>query len=136
MSEIFKDGIPYTIERTEDLEPFWKAMQEEELKTTQCVACEFIHFPPVVTLCTRCYGKEHRWIVLDKRGVVESHTLVHLPPFGFSSKYHLVVVRLDNSEVVMIGRYLGDQPAIAVKVELKFEYIEGIGLFVFYPLNE
>jgi uncharacterized OB-fold protein len=118
------EKMPYYIETSSKLKPYWDGLNAGEFKTTRCKKCEDIHFPPR-TLCSKCYSTDLEWINLPLAGVLESFTLVSIPPPGFSGAYYLAEVRVDVLNKPILGRLYNDnEPKIGDKVILSFEDID------------
>lgn len=132
-SKVLKEGLPYKIEHSEKSNPFWSGLNEGKLRTTECVKCQSIHFPPSPILCPHCFGTTMKWIELPLEGTVITYTLVTAPPIGFSGNYFLASVQVDKLGKQILGRFDGDKINIGDRVKIDFEQIGEQALLVFKP---
>ncbi|MHA2091806.1 MAG: Zn-ribbon domain-containing OB-fold protein [Candidatus Kariarchaeaceae archaeon] len=128
---VLSEGIPYIVEKSVSMNPYWEGLNNGELKSTQCDKCQTIHYPPSPKLCTSCFGFSMSWINLPLEGTVLSHTKVLAPPEGFSGTYLLVTARLDKLDKTIIGRFSGDQIAVDDRVRIGFERVGDQSVLVF-----
>jgi uncharacterized OB-fold protein len=128
---ILKDGIPYLVEKSQSMLPFWDGLNSGELKTTICEKCSTIHFPPSPTLCPVCFGLKMNWMSLPLEGIISTWTNVLAPPEGFSGSYILASVIVDKLEKPILGRYQGENPNIGDRVKIAFEKVGDQSVVVF-----
>ncbi len=123
--------LPYKIEKGTKIQKFWDELNNDNLMTTKCKNCSELHFPPR-TLCPKCYSTKTEWVQLGLSGKVESFTYVRTPPLGFENPFYLLVVRLEDLDKPITGRYVGDKDIyIGKKVVVAFEQIEKQNFLVF-----
>ena len=130
MSEVLRE-IPYKIEKSEGMNPFWEGLNNNELKTTECTKCSSLHYPPSPVLCPKCFGTEMIWKTLPSTGTVTTFTHVTAPPAGFHKPYFLASVKIDELDKSILGRIYGDNITIGDRVKLLFEKIGDQSVFVF-----
>ncbi|MHA2249343.1 MAG: Zn-ribbon domain-containing OB-fold protein [Candidatus Kariarchaeaceae archaeon] len=128
---IFKDGLPYLVEKSISMSPFWEGLNSKELKSTKCTKCNTIHFPPSPKLCPICFNFSMEWINLPLEGTISTWTNVLAPPEGFLSSYYLISVIIDTLGKPILGRYLGEKPKIGDRVLLDFEDVSGQSVWIF-----
>lgn len=132
MSEpILKDGIPYHIDKSETMKPFWEGLNENKFMTTTCEKCSTIHFPPTPQLCTNCFGTKINWIELPLSGTISTWTKVTVPPEGFFGEYFLASVIVDKLDKAILGRFVDENPKIGDRVEITFENVIDQNLLIF-----
>ena len=77
--------------------PFWDALAEGRLQTTQCEACGKFSFPPK-PFCPHCWHKQVRWAPLAGSGRLYAATTIHAAPTIFRDDipYSVGIVDLDE----------------------------------------
>ena len=116
--------------------PFWDALSDGRLISTQCRQCGRVSFPPK-PLCRSCWSEEIDWIDLPPDGALYSLTRVHVVPRAFVSDalYDIGIVDLPNgvrlmcrlldvgpdtqvgAAVRMVSAIYDDGPLFAARVE-------------------
>ena len=81
---------------TEFTQPFWEALADGRLQTTQCVACGERSFPPK-PICPHCWLGDVRWTLIAPDGRLYSWTRIHAGPEMFAAElpYEVGIVDLD-----------------------------------------
>ena len=128
---VLKNGLPYYVEKSESMKPYWEGLNKDKFMTTQCNSCHTIHFPPTPKLCPKCFGMEMSWVELPLTGTVESHTLVNAPPEGFIGSYYLASVIVDKLDKMILGRFIGDSIEIGDRVKINFEHLPDQSIIIF-----
>jgi uncharacterized OB-fold protein len=128
---LLKDGIPYHIEKSTTMKPYWDGLNENKLMTTSCEKCGVIHFPPTPQLCTNCFGTKIKWKALPLSGTISTWTRVTAPPEGFFGEYNLASVIVDELDKAILGRFVGQDPAIGKRVKITFELINDQHILIF-----
>ena len=105
---------------------FWKGTTEHRLMIQACGACGQTAWPPE-EICGRCHSTDRTWLESVGTGKIFSWTRiwhpVH-PALASRGPYLVVVVKLDDYQLLMIGNLLGppDQHIeIGEAVEVVFE---------------
>jgi uncharacterized OB-fold protein len=77
---------------------YWREIpQRYRYEAATCAACGTIHFPPRV-VCSGCRGTVFTKTTLAPEGVVETFTIIRVPPAGFGAEapYAVGIIRLDD----------------------------------------
>lgn len=90
------DPYPLQMPEWNALAPFYAALAEGRLTTTQCVKCEVVHFPPRIGFCPACAsGEDARWIELPSEGRVVGFSIQEAGvPLGFQPPLIFAVVEV------------------------------------------
>lgn len=131
MPDSVLSALPYNVEKSELMMPFWEGLNSKKFKTTKCEKCATIHFPPSPTLCPHCFGMSMRWIELPLSGKVQTFTHVTAPPEGFTGDYVLASVIVDELNKPILARFVGDGLQIDDIVSIDFEDVAGQSLIIF-----
>ncbi len=132
MSEpLLKNGLPYLIEKSVTMKPYWDGLNDKKFMTTICEKCSTIHFPPTPQLCTNCFGTKINWVELPLLGTISTYTKVTAPPEGFYGEYILASVIVDKLGKAILGRFIEDNPKIGDRVEISFEKVQDQNLLIF-----
>jgi len=134
-NELFQAGIPYTIEKSKNMEPYWDALKSGKFQTTECTKCDEIHYPPSPIMCPKCYNTVMNWTEIPLEGSIITYTFVTSPPEGFFTHYSLVSVMMDKLEKPILGRFIGDKIDIGNRVKIEFHTIDDTILMVFTNIN-
>ncbi|NHJ31725.1 MAG: hypothetical protein FK732_02575 [Asgard group archaeon] len=128
---IFKNGLPYLVEKSTSMTPFWEGLNNKEIKTTKCSKCSTVHFPPSPKLCPICFNFNMEWISLPLDGTISTWTNILAPPEGFTGPYYLISVVIDTLGKAILGRYIGNEPKIGDRVSADFEDVDGQSIWIF-----
>jgi len=92
-----KAELAYPPRTTAFTEPFWHGLDEGILRTTRCLSCSHMTFPPK-PVCPECWKSELEWVDLSGRGSLYSFTEVSAAPATFADEapYVLCLVDLDE----------------------------------------
>ena len=131
MNNPLMNELPYKIEKSKAMTPFWEGLNENLFRTTKCKKCSTLHYPPSPILCTNCFGTEMEWIDLPLSGVISTWTYVTAPPSGFNQNYILASVVIDILDKPVLGRYIGENPEIGDRVIISFEKIGDQSFIIF-----
>ena len=77
---------------------YWREIpQRYRYEAAKCAACGKIHFPPRL-VCSGCRGTAFTRTTLAPEGVVETFTIIRVPPTGFGAEtpYAVGIVKLDD----------------------------------------
>jgi len=77
---------------------YWREIpQRYRYEAAKCAACGKIHFPPRL-VCSGCRGTAFTRATLAPEGVVETFTIIRVPPTGFGAEtpYAVGIVKLDD----------------------------------------
>ena len=106
--------------------PFWEAARDRRLLVQSCGACGKAQWPPE-EICSQCHAVDRQWVEASGRATVFSWTrcwyAVH-PSLQARLPYIVVVVKLDDFPVIMIGNLLGEAGQvveIGMPAEVVFE---------------
>ncbi|MDQ7008492.1 MAG: Zn-ribbon domain-containing OB-fold protein [Acidobacteriota bacterium] len=71
--------------------------QRYRYEAAKCSGCGKVFFPPRV-ICDKCRGREFETQVLAGSGEIETYTVIHIAPSGFTDEapYAVAVIRLDD----------------------------------------
>lgn len=108
---------PYPPRLTRFNQPFWRALQDGEFKTTRCAKCSESTFPPK-PICPRCWCIDMEWVDLSPDGEIYSCTTIHAAPaiFEADAPYAVAIIDLDQG-VRLASRILNkpDKPAVGLR---------------------
>jgi hypothetical protein len=77
---------------------YWREIpQRYRYEAAKCAACGKVHFPPRL-VCSACRGTTFTKTTLAPEGVVETFTIIRVPPSGFGAEapYAVGIIRLDD----------------------------------------
>jgi uncharacterized OB-fold protein len=77
---------------------YWREIpQRYRYEAAKCAACGKIHFPPRL-VCSGCRGTTFTRTTLAPEGVVDTFTIIRVPPTGFGAEapYAVGIVKLDD----------------------------------------
>lgn len=125
--------LPYVPRVTAFTKPFWDGLDEGVLRTSRCVRCGHMTFPPK-PVCPECWGREVEWVDLSGRGTLYSFTEVSAAPamFADGAPYVLCLVDLDEG-VRCLSRVLASWNELApdMRVRMVVRDSEPVRLFDF-----
>lgn len=127
--------LVYPPRLTASTEPFWTGLVEGEFRTTQCLDCRHMTFPPK-PICPTCWSRDIEWVVLSGRGTLASFTEVSAAPKVFVSETPYVLALVDLEEGVrVLSRILApyDGLQVDIPVHLKIRPAQPLYLFDFVP---
>ncbi len=133
IQDITASTLPYPPRVTPFTKPFWEGLDRGVLRTTQCVDCSRITFPPK-PLCPECWRSNIEWIDLSGRGTLYSYTEVSAAPATFANEAPYVLCLVDLEEGVRcLSRILAPWSAIRpdMRVTMKVRHTEPVRLFDF-----
>jgi len=61
---------------TDEVEPFWEAAKDHELRMQKCGDCGYVRWVPS-PVCPECWSKEYTWTELSGKGEVNSWVVFH-----------------------------------------------------------
>ena len=95
------DTLAYPPRVTAFTATFWDGLREGKFRTTRCLRCRHITFPPK-PVCPECWSDDLEWIDLSGRGILRSYTEVSAAPaiFAAEAPYVLCLVDLDEGSAV------------------------------------
>ena len=117
------DTLAYPPRVTAFTATFWEGLREGRFRTTRCLRCLHVTFPPK-PVCPECWGDQLEWIDLSGRGVLRSYTEVSAAPAMFAAEvpYILCLVDLDEG-IRCLSRVLADwddlTPDLRVRVKVR-----------------
>ncbi len=118
-------GLPAPEVTTLD-RPYWEAARDGRLVVQVCGTCAKPQWPPE-EICSSCHSVEREWADANGKGIIFSWTriwhAVH-PALTEHGPYLVVVVKLDDYPLLMIGNLLGEPHQlvdIGMPVEVVFE---------------
>jgi uncharacterized OB-fold protein len=121
---------------TELSRPYWEAALQGQLVLQRCASCAKLrHYPRLI--CDRCWSDQVQWERSAARGEIHSWTVAHYayhPAFADELPYVLVTVQLEEG-VRALGRFLDREPQIGLRVQGRFEVIDGRADLVFETLR-
>jgi len=110
---------------------YWREIpQRYRYEAAKCDACGKIHFPPRM-VCSRCRGTTFTKTTLAPEGVVETFTIIRVPPTGFVTEapYAVGIVKLDDG--VKVTAQIVDAPLdelhIGQRVRVEFRRVQKEG---------
>lgn len=102
-------------------QPFWNALAEGRLITTQCCSCGKLTFP-AKPICPHCWSAKVEWSDLRGSGTLYSWTRIHAAPAVFAPEapYEVGIVDLDQGVrlACRLVTNLSVGPAVGAKVEI------------------
>jgi uncharacterized protein len=88
------DPVPMQGKDYNKLYPFYEALKEGRLTTTQCSACQKIAWPPRQT-CPACWSADMAWVDLPNNGTIISYTVQEAGfPVGYSGPLIFALVKV------------------------------------------
>ena len=116
---------------------FFEGTAQGELRVLHCLACE-TKFRFAHPLCPNCWSDDYEYQVCSGRGVVDTFTVMHMPPyeaFAGDVPYVIALVMLEEG-VRMMANIIG-MPAkdvvIDMPVEVFFEQRGNVAVPQFRP---
>ena len=106
-----------------DMAPFFEAARRRALVVQQCERCGTLRFP-ARAICSRCLGRDARWVPVSGRGAIFSFAVMHQamhPGFAAELPYPVVVVQLDEGPRLLSN--LVDCPLPEVRIGLPVEVV-------------
>ena len=78
--------------------------KEGKILAHQCTNCKDLHLATVY-FCSKCGKRGFEDVVLDGHGIIETYTIMTVPPAGFEkySHYAWAVMNIDNSDLRISG---------------------------------
>ena len=65
---------------------YWREIpQRYRYEAAKCTGCDKVHFPPRL-VCSGCQGRKFEKTTLARTGSVETFTVIHVAPSGFSDE--------------------------------------------------
>ncbi len=100
--------------------------QRYRYQAARCSGCGKVFFPPRV-VCDKCRGRSFETQVLAGSGVIETYTVIHIAPSGFTDEapYAVGVIRLDDG-VRITGQIVDCKPeelAVGARVRREFRKV-------------
>jgi uncharacterized OB-fold protein len=119
-----------------DTKGFWDAAREGRLVFQYDPQKGVYQHPPRPWM--KGCGFDWEWKEVPKTGTVYSFTVVHPPAHpAFGAPYPVVLVQIDEANVRIAGGIREVEPedlAIGMRVEVRFEIAEGVGIPYFVPI--
>ncbi len=111
--------LHYTYEPGRLLSGFLRALGQHRVEGGRCPRCAAVYVPPRPR-CPACGGGPMTPVPVADRGVVVSHVVVHVPPYGSSASvpFAWAYIRLDGTDVTF-PHLLGDVPLGQVHAGLR-----------------
>lgn len=126
---------------SEEAEPYWNGLRNEELLVQRCKACDRAFFPPRL-VCPYCSSTNIDWFAASGGGEVYTYTILEWPPRGeWSDKtpYNNALIHLDEG-AYLFSRVVdcpNEEIHIGMDVEIGFDHVtETVTLPVFRPVGE
>ncbi|WP_410767482.1 Zn-ribbon domain-containing OB-fold protein [Haloferax sp. DFSO60] len=128
-------GLPRLLDfyelQTEDhtgIAEFYTNLREGQLTTTQCTACEELHFPPRI-VCPSCHSDSLEYVELPDTGELFAFSTVRAgAPLGMEDEVPFVTGIVDLGDVKLSSRIDNttyEELAIGDSVELSIVEIDG-----------
>ena len=97
--------------------------QRYRLEAGKCKVCGAIFFPPRL-VCRECGSREFETIKLSGEGVIETFTIIRVPPTQFSDEAPYAVGIVKMAEGVKITTQIVDYPLDQIKTgqRVRFEF--------------
>jgi len=116
--------------------PFWDGCRQGELRVQRCPSCGHHQFYPR-RHCLQCGRAGPDWVASGGRGVVVTHTQVHVPldeSWAAEVPYWVALVRLEEGPTLMTNLVDTDQARVGMAVTVQFRTrADGTTLPVFAP---
>lgn len=116
--------------------PFWDGCRQGELRVQCCPGCGHHQFYPR-RHCLRCGRGDPDWVATQGRGVVVTHTRVHVPldeSWAAEAPYWVALVRLEEGPTLMTNLVDTDDARLGMAVTVQFRTrADGMTLPVFAP---
>lgn len=106
--------------------PFWRSVEEGEMKLPYCPGCERFFFYPR-PFCPNCWSEDVEWRPVSGEGTVWSFSVVHFPFFRGEWKERLpyVVALIELEEGVRMLSNVVECPVEEVRVGLPVKVLYG-----------
>ncbi len=111
----------------------WRLGRERyALIGAKCLSCGVVYFPPV-GVCKGCGDASFKKEFVSNRGVIESFTVLHAAPVGFTAPYTVGLIRLDSGQLIS-AQVVGVGIDIGMKVNAVFRrlWVDGQGGLIHY----
>ncbi len=97
--------------------------QRYRYEAARCTRCGKIHFPPRL-VCSSCRSREFVKTTLAPEGTLETFTVIHVAPSGFTDQtpYAVGVIKLDDGVKVTAQVVDCDPEKLAIGDRLKIEF--------------
>jgi len=106
------------------IESFYKFVGEGKLMAAKCNKCGMVMLPPR-PVCSKCLGKDLRWVGLKGRGKLMTYTVIHvsLKHFEALAPYPIGIVKLEDGPQLlgMIRDVEQDKLKIGMNLTVEFE---------------
>jgi uncharacterized OB-fold protein len=117
---------------------YWREIpQRYRYEAAKCAGCGKVFFPPRL-VCNSCRGREFTKVTLAQTGTVETFTVIHVAPSGFSDQtpYAVGIIKLDDG-VKLTAQIVDaelDKLSIGDRVRLEFRRMnqDGESGIIFY----
>ena len=111
---------------TETSAPFWRSVEEKEMKLPYCAACKHFFFYPR-PFCPDCWSEDVGWRPVSGKGTVWSFSIVHFPFFRGECKERLpyVVALIELEKGARMLSNVVDCPVEEVYTGLALELVYG-----------
>lgn len=101
----------------------------------KCLSCGVVYFPPV-GVCKNCGDASFKKEPVSNNGVIESFTVLHAAPVGFTAPYIVGLVRLDSGQLIST-QIVGGGVDMGVGVHAVFRKlrVDGVGGLIHYSFK-
>ncbi|HLI47020.1 MAG TPA: Zn-ribbon domain-containing OB-fold protein [Geobacterales bacterium] len=102
------------------IENFYSKAKSGKLFASQCIDCGKLSLPPR-KICPVCYSTKATWRELGNEGIIESFTIIHVPPKRFEHEvpYGVCLIELNEGIKVLARTTMLEKLKIGQKVKLK-----------------
>lgn len=100
---------------------YWREIpQRYRYEAARCTKCSKVFFPPRL-VCDKCGHREFETKILEPTGTLETYTVIHVAPSGFTDEapYAIGILKLDDG--VQIMAQLADCKVDELKVGDRFQ---------------
>ncbi len=101
----------------------------------KCLSCGVVYFPPV-GVCKNCGDASFKKEFVSNNGVIESFTVLHAAPVGFTAPYTIGLIRLDSGQLISTP-IVGGGVDIGKRAYAVFRRLraDGLGGLIYYSFK-
>jgi uncharacterized OB-fold protein len=103
---------------------YWREVpQRYRYEAAKCTGCGKVFFPPRL-VCNSCRGREFTQVHLAQTGKVETFTVIHVAPSGFTDQapYAVGIIKLDDGVRITAQIVDADLEKLAIGDPVKLEF--------------
>lgn len=123
-----------------NIEPFFKALEQNKILATRCRDCHQLYFPPQVD-CPSCRTENMDWVELDGSAVLDTYTIINVKPTSFEAfpEYIVAIGLMKEGVKVLAWLNIKDRSLLKIGMKLKLKVVrreEGSLTYEFFSEEE